>query len=182
MTRVFLPVFSLCICMLSCMRERSSALTSNRPAIHWSNKVNHIERPVADSTKHTLTRKYVSPFTRGCLSHRWLPWSSTIIRFLHFGGIHWRRIRQMAPLVRWPWALTARGRYMTSIPFNLIKTIFNNIYKKRQVFVRLHRLFVDLVWGSPRIRQGRYMTPYTFDLIPKIRRTNLDSISSWPVR
>ena len=40
--RVSTKVFNLYICMLSCIRERSFAPTSNRPAIHWSNKVNHI--------------------------------------------------------------------------------------------------------------------------------------------
>ena len=59
-TRVPTKVFNLYICMLSCIREKSFAPTSNRPAIHWSNKVNHIERPVADSTKHTLTRSKCS--------------------------------------------------------------------------------------------------------------------------
>ena len=40
-TRVPTNVFSLDICMLSCIREKPFASTSNRPAIHWSNKVNH---------------------------------------------------------------------------------------------------------------------------------------------
>ena len=47
-TRVPTKVFSLDIWMVSCIRERSFASTSNRPAKHWSNKVNHIEQPVAD--------------------------------------------------------------------------------------------------------------------------------------
>ena len=64
-TRVPTKVFSLDICVLSCIREMSFASTSNRPVIHWSNKANHIERGRLDEADYD---KEVNVAVHACVS------------------------------------------------------------------------------------------------------------------
>ena len=52
--------------MLSFITEESYELTSNRSAIRWTNKVNHIERHVADWTKHNYDEE-VSVIFHACV-------------------------------------------------------------------------------------------------------------------
>ena len=66
-TRGPTKVFILYICMVSCIREKSSASTSNRPAVDWSIKVNHY-RTTRGRLDEAYSDEEVSVSVHTCMS------------------------------------------------------------------------------------------------------------------